>query len=106
MLLLFDGLASSSAGAHKNAALHALGAGGIALRRGHLRSLTAVLAASAAAVPPRKPRRVVSMGVFVGGVLSTRSAWIIGFISAVVRVRAEAEVPASPRLDFTIIVYL
>ena len=40
-------------------------------------TLTAVLAASAAAVPPRKPRRVVSIGVFVGGVLCTRSAWVI-----------------------------
>jgi len=101
MLLLFDGLASSSAGAHKNAALHALGAGGIALRRGHLRSLTAVLAASAAAVPPRKPRRVVSMGVFVGGVLSTLSAWVIGFLSCLARVRSEAEVCIFPSACFS-----
>jgi|SRR5450755_891253 hypothetical protein len=37
-------------------------------------------------------------GVFVGGVLCTLSAWVIGFDSVVVRVRAGAEVTASPRL--------
>ena len=36
----------------------------------------------------------------MGGVLTTLSAWVIGFVSFVARVRAEAEVPASPRLDF------
>ena len=65
-------------------------------------TFTAVPAASAAAVPPRKPRRVVSIGVFVGGVLSTRSAWVIWITVLVVRVRAGAEVAASPRLAFMI----
>jgi hypothetical protein len=37
-------------------------------------------------------------GVFVGGVLCMLSAWVIGFDSVVVRVRAGAEVTASPRL--------
>ena len=36
--------------------------------------------------------------VFVGGVLYTRLAWVIGFASFVARVRAGAEVLASPRL--------
>jgi hypothetical protein len=45
------------------------------------------------------------MGVIVGGVLCTLSAWIIGFASFMARVRAGAEVTASPRLDFTINVY-
>ena len=35
---------------------------------------------------------------FVGGVLSTQSTWVIGFASFVARVRAGAEVLASPRL--------
>jgi hypothetical protein len=35
-----------------------------------------------------------------GGVLNTRSAWVIGFASFVARVRAGAEVAASPRLAF------
>ena len=65
-------------------------------------TLTAVLAASAAAVPPRKPRRVVSIGVFVGGVLSTRSAWVIWIKPFMVRVRAGAEVGPSPRLAFMV----
>jgi hypothetical protein len=49
-----------------------------------------------------KPRRVGSTGliadVFVGGVLNTRSAWIMENQSFMVRVRAGAEVGASPRL--------
>jgi hypothetical protein len=60
-----------------------------------------------------KPRRVGSMDlvglvtdVFVGGVLCTLSAWIIGFASFVVRVRAGAEVDASPRLAFTLYVIM
>jgi hypothetical protein len=39
-----------------------------------------------------------SMGVFVGGVLYTPSAWVMGLGSPVARVRAGAEVCASPRL--------
>jgi hypothetical protein len=42
------------------------------------------------------------MGVFVGGVLCTRSAWVIGFASFLARVRAEVEVTASPRLGYLI----
>jgi hypothetical protein len=34
--------------------------------------------------------------VFVGGVLSTLSAWVIGFESLMARVRAEAEVTSFP----------
>ena len=45
-----------------------------------------------------KRRRVVSMGVFVGGVLCTLSAWVIGCASFMAWVRAGAEVLASPRL--------
>jgi hypothetical protein len=33
------------------------------------------------AATARKRRRVVSMGVFVGGVLCTQSAWVIGGLS-------------------------
>ena len=65
-----------------------------------------------AAAAVRKRRRVGSRGgniigwsiadVFVGGVLSTLSAWVIGFASFVARVRAGAEVRASPRLAFTL----
>ena len=63
-----------------------------------------VTVASARTVPPaarpaacdRKCRRVVSTGVFVGGVLSTLSAWVIGFPSFMVRVRAGAEVCMLP----------
>jgi hypothetical protein len=44
--------------------------------------------------------RGVGADAFVGGMLSTLSAWIIGFASFVVRVRAGAEVSASPRLVF------
>ena len=40
-------------------------------------TLTAVPAASAATVRPRKPRRVVSIGVFVGGVLCTLLALVM-----------------------------
>jgi hypothetical protein len=43
-----------------------------------------------------------STGAFVGGVLYTRVAWVMGFASFVVRVRAEAEVDASPRLAFVL----
>jgi len=39
---------------------------------------------------------------FVGGVLSTQSTWVIGFASFVARVRAGADVRASPRLAFTL----
>src|SRR5258708_783012 len=60
----------------------------------------------ATAATVRNRRRVVSTGVFVGGVLSTLSAWVIGFASFVARVRAEAEVPASPRLAFTLYVIM
>jgi hypothetical protein len=38
------------------------------------------------------------LDVFKGGVLCTLSAWIIGFRSLMVRVRAGAEDPPSPRL--------
>jgi uncharacterized membrane protein len=38
-------------------------------------------AALAKAATAKKRRRVVSMGVFVGGVLSTLSAWVIGGLS-------------------------
>jgi hypothetical protein len=49
------------------------------------------LTALATAATARNRRRVVSTGVFVGGVLCTLSAWVIGFASFVVRVRAGAE---------------
>jgi hypothetical protein len=48
-------------------------------------------AAAPATATVRKCRRVVSMGVFVGGVLCTRVALAIGLASFVVRVRAGAE---------------
>jgi hypothetical protein len=44
--------------------------------------------------------------VFVGGVLCTLLALALWIRSVVVGVRAGAEVTASPRLAFTIIVYL
>jgi hypothetical protein len=59
----------------------------------------------AAAATVRKRRRVVSTGVFVGGVIYTRSAWIMGFIPLVVRVRAGAEAATSPRLAFVITLF-
>jgi len=40
------------------------------------------------------------MVVFVGGVLSTRSAWVIGLPSFVARVRAVAEVATFPSARF------
>ena len=54
----------------------------------------------------RRCRRVWSTGVFVGGVLYTRSARVMGFPVSVVRVRAEAEVLASPRLVFTVLHFM
>ena len=42
----------------------------------------------------------------MGGVLSTQSTWVIGFASFVARVRAGAEVHASPRLAFTLYVIM
>jgi hypothetical protein len=64
--------------------------------------------ALATAATARKRRRVGSRGgniigwsiadVFVGGVIYTLLAWVIGFASFVARVRAGAEVSASPRL--------
>ena len=56
----------------------------------------------ATAATARKRRRVVSTGVFVDGMLSMRSAWIMGFIPLVVRVRAGAEAATSPRLAFMV----
>jgi hypothetical protein len=50
----------------------------------------------------RKPLLVVSTGVFVGGVLCTLSAWIIGFDSFVIRVRAGTEGDTFPRLDYLV----
>jgi hypothetical protein len=50
----------------------------------------------------RKRRRVESIGVFVGGVLSTLSARVMGNASFVARVRAGAEVDASLRLFFNV----
>jgi hypothetical protein len=53
-----------------------------------------ILAMLEPAATVRKRRRVGSIAdVFVGGVLYTLSAWIIGF---------PAEVPASPRLAFVL----
>jgi hypothetical protein len=43
-----------------------------------------------------------SADVFVGGVLCTRLAWVMGNQPFMVPVRAEAEVSASPRLSFSI----
>jgi hypothetical protein len=43
------------------------------------------------------------MGVFVGGVLSTLSAWVMGNASFVARVRAGAEATTSPRLAFMVL---
>ena len=40
--------------------------------------------------------------MFVGGVLCTLSAWVIGFPSLLARVRAGAEAAASPRLAFMV----
>ena len=40
--------------------------------------------------------------VFVGGVLCTLSAWIMGVPAFMVRVRAGAEVKPSPRLAFVL----
>jgi hypothetical protein len=64
------------------------------------------LMALATAATIRSFRRIgstsISTGVFVGGVLSTRSAWIMGFIPLVVRVRAGAEAATSPRLAFLV----
>src|SRR6266851_7091200 len=50
----------------------------------------------ATAATVRKRCRVISTGVFVGGVLSTLSAWVMGFASFVARVRAGAEVSGFP----------
>jgi hypothetical protein len=44
----------------------------------------------------KKTRLVGTTGKFVGSVLSTLSAWIIGFDSVVVRVRAGVEVRTFP----------
>jgi hypothetical protein len=49
----------------------------------------------------KKRRRVVSTGVFVGGVLSTLSAWVIWVTqSFLARVRAGAEVHSFPSACF------
>jgi hypothetical protein len=58
------------------------------------------VAAKAAAAPAAVPstlRRVTD--VFVGGMLSMRSALVIGFVSFMAQVRAGREVTALPRLD-------
>jgi hypothetical protein len=82
--------------------------GSIAAAAARVPALTTLATAATA----RKRRRVGSRGgniigwsiadVFVGGVLSTLSAWVIGSASFVARVRAGAEVHASPRLAFVI----
>jgi hypothetical protein len=64
------------------------------------------LATLAPAATVRKCRRVVSIGVLVGGVLNTQSALAIGFHLLVVGVRAEAEVAASPRLAFMVLHFM
>jgi hypothetical protein len=50
--------------------------------------------AAAEAIPARTVRR--DRDVFVGGVLCTLSAWVIGLLSFMARVRAEAEVYGFP----------
>ena len=84
--------------------------GFIAVAAARVPALTALATAATA----RKRRRVGSRGgnimgwsiadASVGGVLSTLSAWIMGFDLPVVRVRAGAEVCASPRLAYLIYV--
>ena len=66
--------------------------------RGSAASRAAAPAATAAA-RARNPRREEA-DVFAGGVLCTLSAWVMGLSTLMVRVRAGAEVRASPRLAF------
>jgi hypothetical protein len=66
-------------------------AGAAAKAAAGIAAATALLAAT-----ERKRRRFVSIGVFVGGVLCTRSARVIWRASFVVRVRAGAEVATFP----------
>jgi hypothetical protein len=84
--------------------------GSIAVAAARVPALTALATAATA----RNRRRVGSHGgnigwstadVFVGGVLSTLSAWVIGLASFVVRVRAGAEATTSPRLAFVITLF-
>jgi hypothetical protein len=53
-----------------------------------------------------KPRRVGSTGliadVFVGGVLSTLSAWVIGFLSLWLGLEPGRKYDPSPRLAFMV----
>jgi hypothetical protein len=61
-------------------------------------------------VPPaatvRRRRRAGSTGVFVGGVLCTLSAWVIGLSPFMVRVRAGAMLQASIRLVIFVHTYI
>jgi hypothetical protein len=78
--------------------------GAVSVAAARVPALTTLAPAAAA----RNLRRVGSRGgnimgwsiadVFVGGVIYTLSAWAMGFDSLMVRVRAGAEVSASPRL--------
>src|SRR5450759_1321087 len=63
-----------------------IGSGAIGPMPAAATGLAATAVAAAAAMVPRIFRRVTD--VFVGGVLSTRSAWVIGFRFLVARVRA------------------
>src|SRR5882672_12866659 len=47
-------------------------------------------------------RRVVSAGAFVGGVLSTRSAWVIGGLSLWLGLEPGRKLRPSPRLAFLV----
>src|SRR5450755_513361 len=80
--------------------------GSIAVAAARVPALTTLATAATA----RKRRRVGSTGgnimgwsiadVFVGGVLSTLSAWVMGFASFVARVRAGVEVRCFPSACF------
>jgi hypothetical protein len=109
----FDQSKTGSCRAVRSAGL----AGGMTTAAGVLGTMAAPgrLAAPTKLTPAatvRKRRRVGSRGgnimgwsiadLFVDGVIYTLSAWIMGFIPLVVRVRAGAEAATSPRLAFAI----
>jgi hypothetical protein len=68
--------------------------------------LNATPAAKAVTARPRKPRRLCGIGMFVGGVLCTLSAWVMDLSAPLAWVRAEEEVLAFPRLAFRLNRYL
>jgi hypothetical protein len=81
----------------------AAGGPGLAAAAGDIgRAAIARLATLATAATVRNRRRVVSTGMFVGGVLNTRSALAVGFDSLVVGVRAGAEPRNFPSACFSV----